>query len=153
MYSVTDQQRVTLQIVLLNGPPGLGKTTLAHIIAKHCGYNVVEMNARYSYYIIMHMKDFKNLELIKYFINNTCIHTFSGTFFNFLFLYQWWPKCWCVQNQTRGRNSDEVSVRIGPPTQLSGDWWNWWVTSGEINLSCEHLPLSIKKNTDNVLHS
>uniref|UniRef100_A0A9J7ZDF6 CTF18, chromosome transmission fidelity factor 18 homolog (S. cerevisiae) n=1 Tax=Cyprinus carpio carpio TaxID=630221 RepID=A0A9J7ZDF6_CYPCA len=26
-------------------PPGLGKTTLAHIIAKHAGYNVVEINA------------------------------------------------------------------------------------------------------------
>ena len=30
------------------GPPGLGKTTLAHIVAKHAGYNVVEMNARYK---------------------------------------------------------------------------------------------------------
>lgn len=35
-----------LQVALLSGPPGLGKTTLAHIIAKHAGYNVVEMNAR-----------------------------------------------------------------------------------------------------------
>ena len=35
------QQRVAL----LHGPPGLGKTTLAHIIARHAGYNVVEMNA------------------------------------------------------------------------------------------------------------
>ena len=24
---------------------GLGKTTLAHVVAKHAGYNVVEMNA------------------------------------------------------------------------------------------------------------
>ena len=30
----------------MSGPPGLGKTTLAHIVAKHAGYNVVEMNAR-----------------------------------------------------------------------------------------------------------
>ena len=37
---------VLLKVVLLCGPPGLGKTTLAHIVAKHAGYNVVEMNAR-----------------------------------------------------------------------------------------------------------
>ena len=34
-----------IQVVLLCGPPGLGKTTLAHIIAKHAGYNLVEINA------------------------------------------------------------------------------------------------------------
>ncbi|KAM4024585.1 chromosome transmission fidelity protein 18 homolog isoform 2-T2 [Anomaloglossus baeobatrachus] len=33
------------KVALLCGPPGLGKTTLAHIIARHAGYNVVEMNA------------------------------------------------------------------------------------------------------------
>lgn len=33
------------KMALLCGPPGLGKTTLAHVIAKHAGYNVVEMNA------------------------------------------------------------------------------------------------------------
>jgi len=33
------------KIMLLAGPPGLGKTTLAHVVAKHCGYNVVEINA------------------------------------------------------------------------------------------------------------
>lgn len=31
--------------MLLCGSPGLGKTTLAHIIATHAGYNPVEMNA------------------------------------------------------------------------------------------------------------
>ncbi|XP_071617349.1 chromosome transmission fidelity protein 18 homolog [Heliangelus exortis] len=33
------------QVALLCGPPGLGKTTLAHVIARHAGYNAVEMNA------------------------------------------------------------------------------------------------------------
>ncbi|XP_039298444.1 chromosome transmission fidelity protein 18 homolog isoform X2 [Nilaparvata lugens] len=33
------------KVALLCGPPGLGKTTLAHILARHAGYNVVEMNA------------------------------------------------------------------------------------------------------------
>ncbi|KAG6731295.1 hypothetical protein I3842_01G122700 [Carya illinoinensis] len=33
------------KILLLCGPPGLGKTTLAHIAAKHCGYHAVEVNA------------------------------------------------------------------------------------------------------------
>lgn len=32
-------------MVLLCGRPGLGKTTLAHVVASHAGYNVVEMNA------------------------------------------------------------------------------------------------------------
>ncbi|XP_026973727.1 chromosome transmission fidelity protein 18 homolog isoform X3 [Sagmatias obliquidens] len=32
-------------VALLCGPPGLGKTTLAHVIARHAGYSVVEMNA------------------------------------------------------------------------------------------------------------
>ena len=35
-----------VQLALLCGPPGLGKTTLAHIIAQHAGYLAVEMNAR-----------------------------------------------------------------------------------------------------------
>lgn len=33
------------KVAFLCGPPGLGKTTLATIIAKHAGYNVVEINA------------------------------------------------------------------------------------------------------------
>ncbi|KAG9446182.1 hypothetical protein H6P81_012310 [Aristolochia fimbriata] len=33
------------KVLLLCGPPGLGKTTLAYVAAKHCGYHVVEINA------------------------------------------------------------------------------------------------------------
>lgn len=33
------------KILLLSGPPGLGKTTLAAIAARQAGYNVVEINA------------------------------------------------------------------------------------------------------------
>jgi flagellar biosynthesis GTPase FlhF len=32
--------RLERKLLLLCGPPGLGKTTLAHVLAKHCGYHV-----------------------------------------------------------------------------------------------------------------
>ena len=32
-------------VLLISGPPGLGKTTLAHVIAKQAGYRVYELNA------------------------------------------------------------------------------------------------------------
>ncbi|VDK74880.1 unnamed protein product [Anisakis simplex] len=32
-------------VVLISGPAGLGKTTLAGVAARQCGYRVVEMNA------------------------------------------------------------------------------------------------------------
>lgn len=33
------------RVLLISGPPGLGKTTLAHVIAKQAGYRVFELNA------------------------------------------------------------------------------------------------------------
>jgi replication-associated recombination protein RarA len=34
------------QVLLMSGPPGLGKTTLAHVVARQAGYEVFEINAR-----------------------------------------------------------------------------------------------------------
>jgi chromosome transmission fidelity protein 18 len=31
--------------MLLSGRAGIGKTTLAQTIARHCGYNIIEINA------------------------------------------------------------------------------------------------------------
>ena len=31
--------------VLISGPPGIGKTTAAHLVGKNLGYNIVEFNA------------------------------------------------------------------------------------------------------------
>lgn len=39
------EERAHRKILLITGPPGLGKTTLAHVCAKQAGYEVVEINA------------------------------------------------------------------------------------------------------------
>ncbi|CBJ48332.1 similar to CTF18, chromosome transmission fidelity factor 18 homolog isoform 3 [Ectocarpus siliculosus] len=38
-------KRPEARIIMLCGPPGLGKTTLAQVVAKHAGYRVYEINA------------------------------------------------------------------------------------------------------------
>ncbi|OAQ98422.1 hypothetical protein LLEC1_06045 [Akanthomyces lecanii] len=40
-----EEEKPHRKILLLTGPPGLGKTTLAHVCAKQAGYEVLEVNA------------------------------------------------------------------------------------------------------------
>lgn len=42
---VDDEERPHRKVLLLCGPPGLGKTTLAHVCARQAGYEVLEINA------------------------------------------------------------------------------------------------------------
>ena len=46
MFNGEDQeQKPHRKILMLTGPPGLGKTTLAHVCARQAGYEIVEINA------------------------------------------------------------------------------------------------------------
>eukprot|EP01038_Epipyxis_sp_PR26KG_P015121 gene15121-20348_t len=40
-----DDTRPYTKVIMLCGPPGTGKTTMAHVIASHCGYRPIEINA------------------------------------------------------------------------------------------------------------
>ncbi|KAK0665689.1 putative chromosome transmission fidelity protein 18 [Cercophora samala] len=40
-----EEERPHRKILMLHGPPGLGKTTLAHVCARQAGYDVLEINA------------------------------------------------------------------------------------------------------------
>lgn len=45
MANSDKKYRPLKKILLLSGPPGFGKTTLVHVVAKHCGYSPIEINA------------------------------------------------------------------------------------------------------------
>ena len=44
-YAENHEEKPHRKILMLTGPPGLGKTTLAHVCAKQAGYEVQEINA------------------------------------------------------------------------------------------------------------
>ena len=45
VHALTPCLPALAQILLLCGPPGLGKTTLAYVLARQAGYQVLEVNA------------------------------------------------------------------------------------------------------------
>jgi len=40
-FNDNDFLQTTHKIILISGPPGVGKTTLAKVIANHCGYETI----------------------------------------------------------------------------------------------------------------
>ncbi|KAI9372922.1 hypothetical protein BJX61DRAFT_410308 [Aspergillus egyptiacus] len=44
-YNNDEEERPHRKVLLLCGPPGLGKTTLSHVCARQAGYEVLEINA------------------------------------------------------------------------------------------------------------
>lgn len=58
------------RILLIHGPPGIGKTSVAHVLAKQAGFSIAEINA----------SDERAGPLVRDKINNTLFnHTFNGS--------------------------------------------------------------------------
>lgn len=63
-------QRPQKRILLIHGPPGIGKTSVAHAVAKQAGYSIAEINA----------SDERAGSLVRDKINNTLFnHTFNDS--------------------------------------------------------------------------
>ena len=70
------ETRLHRKILLLTGPPGLGKTTLAHVCARQAGYEVVEINAsdeRSRDVVKGRIRDCVGIENVKG-VNTTTVH-------------------------------------------------------------------------------
>ena len=70
------QSRPKEPIALIVGAPGNGKTTLAYVIASHCGYNAVEVNAsddRSSKFMNDCLKDISDSSLSFYSSKPKCL--------------------------------------------------------------------------------